>query len=870
MSDKDYGLATSGFRDPEGRSFETVVYQAAKPVLDIELNLAQDVGQDLNLRLQRRTHPSGWLSEEFTQDYESQIWDSVGASNRLVMRGFQAIVNGWHLTILNTNDNAGLNSLDLGACPVGTGAKRTDLVILEAWRRLLPAAPDTTGKSPTGRIWQNGNVKIAPGDDLALNYADDILDAAVGTETTKRVQIQYRLRVIRGVDLFTHPFGFDDPTVVANSVPAAAAAPDGVATLYTYSNQYANSDPGLWRAGNGDPANALGTVDGYIYALPLCAVFRRNLTAFDRNTNANGGVASPGPSDRPDQLLSDILVASDVYDLRNGISPSGWDYSELLQKSLGLLLENQARTEIGSTLLGGGVEGSTLLWADEIGVSNVNGGDGVTTGDTPGAEFIGEFDAVRRSFSDRPIYETFVVRLSPSDQSGAPSATWVVGRNLTISISALRVWPYAAFNWASFAPATVSIQDVVRTVFVGSNPGQVAFDAAANFLVQGLGAVPQGSITLTINSVTDGVNTATTEDLYVTLLVAYPAGVGLSKTPVAVLGTSGAYTNGVLINNPAQLPAAAPILFDSLVAPVLTPVNREVQLTYRTLTHSFSYRPGAGASNNTFYLPERPLGGPIITINGVPYAGVLSVSDYRVTIAPGSVAAGDDVVLSYQSVRALPQNDEQLTVYYHTVPSQTIREALLPTDIALDSKSISQSMLVLTAGSGAEGAAYPYPYQYVQTGGVYPSSGGTFAGDHELDGDLRVSLQAVYTDTGFMQVPVHIPLVPAPGNLSFGRAPGDTDVEGRTFYKTTPGYKMLAVGPALSDPKKHKNLLPVLCEVPSNYPFAYRGQLVLVLLSRWASFDDSNSVGFHSDLAQNTTSASVYRLKSNLLSNRRT
>jgi hypothetical protein len=188
--------------------------------------------------------------------------------NQLKLNGLQAIVNGWHLYIENSGDNTGLNVLDLGAGPAGAGSKRTDIVVLEVWRRLLSAAPDVVGKSPTGRIWRNGNVKVASGDDLTLNYSDDIIDTRVGSESTKRVQIQYRLRVIQGVDLFTYPFAFDDPTVVANSVPATAAAPDGVATVYNYSNQNANTDSGLWRAGNGDPANTLGTVDGYMYAIP--------------------------------------------------------------------------------------------------------------------------------------------------------------------------------------------------------------------------------------------------------------------------------------------------------------------------------------------------------------------------------------------------------------------------------------------------------------------------------------------------------------------------------------------------------------------------------------------------------------------------
>jgi hypothetical protein len=61
-------------------------------------------------------------------------------------------------------------------------------------------------------------------------------------------------------------------------------------------------DPGLWRAGDGNYENDLGTVDGYSYAVPIGAIFRRNSStfvavntsgnpnqngAFDRNPSAN-------------------------------------------------------------------------------------------------------------------------------------------------------------------------------------------------------------------------------------------------------------------------------------------------------------------------------------------------------------------------------------------------------------------------------------------------------------------------------------------------------------------------------------------------------------------------------------------------------
>lgn len=874
MTSKNYGPGASGYLDPSQRNWETTVYQAAKPILDKELNFIQDVGQDAALTLQRRSFPSGWISDDFLNNVDAGLF--IGeylTGNMAQVPPLWAHVNGWTFPVAYTNDNTGGNVIDLGVCPAGIGSKSDDLVILEVWRRLIPAGPSTTGKSPTGRIWLNGNVKIAAADDLTLNPADDILDGAVGAETTKRVQIQYRLRTINTIDIFTYNFGMNAPTVIANTVPASPAAPDGVASTeaFTYVNQSFNGDPGLWVAGDGNPANSLGTVDGFMYAIPLMMVFRRNTSAFDRNTNQNGGVVYPNPSDRPDNFWSDIIEARDIYDLRNGVAPTGWDVNEVLQKNTNFLLDNVNQTEVGTTTIGGGQDGHTVMWADEIGVSNANGGDGVITGDTPGAEFIGEFDAVRRVYSDRAVYETIVLKFLPNSVGVSPGgANWTNGTTITISPSALPIWPYAAFNWSSFAPSEVTILDVVRTVFAGDTGGQIAFNASANFQIQGLGGVPQGAITLTIRSLTDGTNTATNEPLFVTLLVAYPPGVGLSKTGTAEFADNGNIPTqgGVYINNPAQLPAAGPIFYSALTHGFNFP-NREIRLEYETLAHTFSYRPGTDPANNVFYLPERPIDGTVtITVNAVPYVGGIAVDQYTITLDP-VFAGGENVVFTYQSVRALPQNDEQLTLYYEARLPQTVREFLLPTTLDLTSKYVAQSMFVLTAGSGADGAAYPFPSGYVQSGGVYPSSGGTFSGDHELDGDLRVSLTTLYTDTGFMQLPVNVPVVPSPNGVSFNRAPGDSDIEGRTFYKQANGYGFLAVGSALSDPKKHKNVLPMLCEIPGDNAFGFKGQLVLVLLSRWGEFDDTNKVGFVSDLAQNFTTASVYRLKGNLLSNRR-
>lgn len=873
MTTKNYGPGTSGYLDPEGRNWETTVYQASKPILDKELNLSQDAEQHALRKLGRRSYPSGWISDNFLNSSVSDLADtSSPVANILKTPSLWAAVNGWILQVSNTNDNTGLNKISLGASPAGVGAKRTDFVILEVWRRLLPAAPTTTGKSPTGLIWRDGNVKIASADDLTLNYADDILDGAVGAETTKRVQIQYRLRVINGIDLFTYTFGLDDPSLVARSVPTNAATPDGSATVYTYANQSVNGDAGLWRAGNGDPANTLGTVDGYMYAIPLCAVFRRNTSAFSRTTNQNGGVASPGSSDRPDGLFYNIIAATDVYDMRRGTSTTGWDLTEVVQKNMNFLFDNVIQTEIGSTLSGGGTNGHTVMWADEIGISNANGGDGTITGDTPGADFIGEFDAVRRTFSDKVIYETLVLRYTPAMGSGG-GPNWTNTDVISITPSALPIWPYSAFNWAASAPSGVSIVAIRKVVQIGESTGQKSNDLtnAGVWSASGLGGVPQGTVSFNVGNVDPGA------PIFITIVVAYPPGVGLSKTPTNIYSDNGTVPSvqGVYINNPGQLPASAPVYYGALSTPTFKKAQREVTLTYRTVSHTLNYwtTTASPSPTSTIYLPERAINGTIsMSISAAPYGGPITLASdgYSFDITPTVIGAGNPVVVTYQSIRPLPKNGEQLTIYYETRVPQTIRSGVLGTSLQLTPRIAPNTLYVLTSGSGSDGEAYPFPTQYVQVGGVYPGSGGSFDGDHELDGELRVSTPSVFLDTGFMQLMSHLPVVPLPEALTFTRSSMNVDVEGRSFFPTiSGGYKPFAVAEVLSDPKKHKNVLPLLCELTADGPVGQKGQLVLVILSRWAVFDDSNSILFDPTAADNTTTASIYRLKGNLLSNRR-
>lgn len=884
---RNYGSGVSRYIDPAGRNWELPVFQAGKPLTDSELTLSAELtGQTIR----NPNAVSGWVARDATGGTQAGFshhvpyFDSAYALGQVVLTPMKAVVNGWTLQINSTlgfaqawgNDTN--NHLDLGAGPAGAGGIRTDLVVLEVWRRLISASPSTAGKSPSGRIWKNGNVKLFDPNDATFdtnnNLPDDLLDTNVGSETTKRVQVQYRLRVIQGVDIHAYPFGLDDPTLVAHSVPASATAPDGVATLFTYSRMDAptdfgdSGDPGCWRAGDGNPTNTLGTVDGYVYAIPLCAVFRRNTTAFDRIANQNGGVAFPGPSDRPDGLFHDFIIQDDIADLRRMVNFSGtWDYQEVLDKQVNLLLDNNLRSEWVITPYGGGNQGHTLFRCDEIGVSNANGGIPPVNGSTAAGPLIGEFDAVRRYFSDRPVLETAMIRVHPS-------VPWVAGSTFNLNPAALEVYPYAPFDFAAHAPDDITFVEVLNARFIGADGAHVSVPATLA-RITGLGAQPVGALTVTMGIIPAGV---TNEDLFLDLVVAYPAGQGLTATPVDWYGGAGYAVNAALtFNNPAQLPAAAPISYSAASLDVDAP-HREAYLRYTTVPITLDVSADNSGASTTVHLPERASAITAVVINATPAVGWTLATDGRSFTINPATAPGDVIHITYNAIRPLPANQEQVGIWYRSRAPQTVRDGVLPSTIWVTPRAVGKSIHTVTAGSGSLDEPYPFPFAYVQAGAVKVASGGpSFTGDHELRGSAHISIGDFDADTGWLKLPTFVDMVAPPDWLNFQRVgPAATDIEGRTFYDIPPtgetgpfGYAPNAYAQNFSEPKRHKVVFPVLCEFGTQ-PTAWStsNQLVLMLISRWAVFDAVNGVWFDEDPLTNSTCASFYRLRGGLLSGR--
>lgn len=324
----DFGTGVSRTLDAAMRQFSTVVFQEGKPPLDSEVNLQGFLHTDTVARLVRAEMPSGFFLDptRALQDYLfNSAWSNYfSLGNPRTAKGsldgsektpiVWANVNGWIIPIMGTDisTEGDLTNL-IKLYPPPESDSRIDFVFLEAWQCRVDPNPSEVNKPSASKIWKYGNVKYG-----GTNLTDDLQDPAIGFETTGRIQIQYRLRVYgqgvglgSSVNLDLYPDGLGDPNILGQGT---ASSPVGG---YAFSNMREElGDPSLWRAGNGNPNNDLGTVDGYTYAIPVCAVFRRNSNVYvavsqSGNPNQNGAFNRlPGTKYLPNPLTGDKALTT--------------------------------------------------------------------------------------------------------------------------------------------------------------------------------------------------------------------------------------------------------------------------------------------------------------------------------------------------------------------------------------------------------------------------------------------------------------------------------------------------------------------------------------------------------------------------------
>lgn len=293
---QNFGSGISRILSAADRQFASVVFKANRPPLDSELNLISSLELEARSEEVRSRVASGWLMDE--SDPRSDFRTDSTYSNmfyfgRNVAGEYRnvawAVVNGWLVPVSGTatgapplaaNDADTWNRINLNPPSTSTGGNRAEFVFLEVWLAAVdvdPASPAIApGKPQRGFVYRFGNVESG------FSYLpDELVDPEMQKDTTRRIQIQYRLRVVSDVNLAQFPDGFDSSLVKARGLLSAPST-------QAFSNMRGElGDPGLWRAGTGNPAD-FGTVDGYVYAIPLTAVFRRNAGGFSDIGNLAG------------------------------------------------------------------------------------------------------------------------------------------------------------------------------------------------------------------------------------------------------------------------------------------------------------------------------------------------------------------------------------------------------------------------------------------------------------------------------------------------------------------------------------------------------------------------------------------------------
>ncbi len=829
---------------------------------------------------------------------------------------------------------------------------------------LFAGGVDTPNKPSQSTLYRWGNTQ-APG---AVNFTDDIADPVVGTETSKRVQVQYRIRVTGQTEAvnFKQQNGFDNVNVLARGTQGAPVAgypfvPANGTTVSGNSSavNYGTVDAGLWVAGDGTlaSANALGTVDGYVYAIPIAMVFRRNDAynggaggGFDPLNNANGalpsthagfmnpiiGVIPAGTSDRPDGKFYDILLREDVMDLRKQITPGGLDLKAELEFQMSALLDGNFATwaidaadknELGG---GSGDVSTRYLVCNEIGRSSAKGGVTPSSGDTPRGDSIADFDHVRRRFGDWAVIERRIFPVLPtSDIVTEPGLyttkvnpllpnTWEEGDQINIDLNSLDAtglgnWlnapsgvPVGGGNVADLWPMGTKITDVLRVVHDDGNYlAAISKDVQISSVV-GIGT-PHVQITLSENTdgATGGLNVPpynlvgpsgrvldnnSPRRIWVELEITYPTGAGTTDTvDLEVTPAPAVYPNGPVIEDDiTQRPAD----FEGVLPPAFRQGRREVAVEYVSNDGSGAL---SGIPISDSFVSDSPLqvsferrifGSPGATltvtdaVTALPVTVNTALTEYgsssrKLLVDAGTPLSGAGQTLAnvqYFAQDPLPNYGAvgyQIAVYFRSNAPQTLGVQAgapvtfpIPANLQVQPFVMSRDLWTCTVSAGSADTAYPYraPSDQIPVNGDVPI--GQFPGEWAIAAFAPISIGDFNAPTGLLNLHQ---LVPADGNSAFSFSNKDVDKEFRAHYKVSDptAYRPTVAAQPLSGVQTHKVWFPFLARATVDSTLYRKGEVLLIVVSRFAYLENNNFVGFSN--SGNTACAALYRTRGCLL-----
>lgn len=866
----------------------------------------------------------------------------IGANADATGINFAAAVNA----ALSPSITANAHSSSIVQITAGTGGTVGNGVTLAestGGAAIVLSGPTLTGganrpnKPTQDTVYRLGNVGSPSGVDLP----DELVDPALNVESTQRVQVQYRLRaysdVALGVNPKTEPDGFSNPGLFAQG-PTGAAVPgypfvpaDGfTVSAGSDASAYGFVDGGLYLAGDGSSgsAAALGTVDGFVYAIPLCFAFRRNdaegTGGFDPASNANGAISynhaapfanahleTPGPvnivanaSDRPDGAFHDVITAGDVLDLRRHVTPPGYDFGSELKYQTQSLLDGTNLTwqvessELGLQGAGSGGESTTPMVCNEIARPG-----------SPGSNIFGNrvrtFDHIARRFASQPVVERVVFEVLPNAGayptgfSVTNSGTgWCEDDTVSLDFTALdasteQSWllPSAVRPVSGNWPAGTRVTDVLVS-YHDDGHSTVPVDQRIQFKnVTGIGTT---TVTLTLDlnpqtidvagsgtvlvDVAAGVN-GSLRRLFLELEVTYPTGAGITNTPRAPLTpsvTSGyaPYDGGALVQfDPGQRPSDMVLTW--VPRPKFRPPFREVLLEQQT-KNVIDVLVTRDAS--TVYTPRRVSTTVGMTANGAPPVSVTVGSSEREVVL-GAVAAGAQVPVA---VNYLPQDPladygaagYRLDVYYQGTAPQTcgvqtggVPTTLLPHGFTVEPLAVSDHVWTAQTGAGSVELAFPYavPLDPIPMSNLVPGSGYEWY----FAATATVAVSDFNADTGSLTLHPMVPMdASAPLTLGDPGHGTSIDAEFRAYYDfvNAGGYKSTVMAQPLSGAVRHKVFTTMLARPTTATKLFRPGELLLLVFSRWAVLDADNKVVVADPPAGTASSVvAVFRTKNLLL-----
>lgn len=700
----------------DDRSYETVIFQQNKPPMDWEINLLQMVQGNAGFRNAfSKLYPSGFINQDFLDSagpgsnygYLPAI---VGNENQFEFKACDAVVNGWNLHLEYANTTTDGQNLIILDSPPAAGS-RQDLVILEVWRALIAPSPDGTNKDTAGNILRFGNAN-AP---IGVNLSDDLLDPSYLTETSKRVQIQYRFRTFSGIDVIAYSDGLDDPSVDVHTVPYQSGSDVNGATVPGYAWATHPGDLGLWTTGAGDALSAsdLGTVDGYMYAIPVCVVARRNDAGFDKSLNLNGAdLIAAAPTERPDGHFADQVVENDIVDLRKTV---GSEYSSIRDAVYNSILTNGLKTQYEETAEGSG--GNTVLVKDSIGASG----------------HVGNPNYARMTFSDRSVVQPIAIKYTVV----APT------NSILIDISNVDL-PYASgVDLTVNAPFLSYISDVKKAFLITTAPTSTdLFDPSNAPYITGVEYNLTSQVTINFSA-----NLAATDEVYLELHIAYLNGNGLLRNNTGV--------KEVWVPSPIPgwaEPAAFAVLADATRVK-LDPSywdedfnNREITIAYPTVPITDTYY---SFDSSRIMIPEMvdysslSIVGKAIT--GFEYNAGCTVVNYNPPDAPNTAQSA-----TFFAYRPAPDfTPDSIDVFYESRAIQSIPVPAGTFTVDLIKRTDWSPITVSTVGSGCSTQAE------IPSGVQIPNTSSSLGFmDYMMTGFHYVETPVFNDTSGILSIPV--------------------------------------------------------------------------------------------------------------------